>query len=245
MIDIVVTIDDTDNLETRGTGHLADMFRLKIAETFGGTVSLITRHQLFVSDEVPYTSHNSAMCFRASVPEDSVKKIIALGADFLVKERAEGSDPGLCVAIEKDLSPEARRELISFGNAATCSVLNKEMAYDLARRAGVHLSEHGGTGDGIIGALAGTGLRLGGNNGRFKGWHPIPPELRKTTVRDFCETYPIDRVQTEAGEVLAPDEVLHLEERVKTVLLDSLNVLPVRRVEGEWHNLPKIDIKKY
>ena len=31
------------------------------------------------------------------------------------------------------------------------------------------LSEHGGTGDGVIGALAGVGLRLSGSDGRIKG----------------------------------------------------------------------------
>ncbi len=49
-------------------------------------------------------------------------------------------------------------------------LLTKQEAYMLANTTGVHLSENGGTGDGIVGALAGTGLRLDGNDGRFRGW---------------------------------------------------------------------------
>jgi hypothetical protein len=46
-------------------------------------------------------------------------------------------------------------------------VLNKADAAALARREGLRLEELGGTGDGIIGALAAVGLTAEGNAGRF------------------------------------------------------------------------------
>jgi len=55
------------------------------------------------------------------------------------------------------------------GRRATCSVLTKKEAYPLAEKLGIHLSEHGGTGDGVVGALAESGLRMTGNHCRFRG----------------------------------------------------------------------------
>lgn len=51
-------------------------------------------------------------------------------------------------------------DLVDFGRRAKNEVLTKDLAYDLAVKLGVPLSEHGGTGDGVIGAVAGSGLRL-------------------------------------------------------------------------------------
>lgn len=63
------------------------------------------------------------------------------------------------------------KRLIEFGKMAKQAVTNKQAAYDLARETGIHLSEQGGTGDGVIGAIAGIGLRLSGNDGRYCGWY--------------------------------------------------------------------------
>ena len=66
-MEILICIDDTDNLESPGTGHLAEILRSDIERLYVGKTSRITRHQLFVSPEIPYTSHNSAMCFKAEM----------------------------------------------------------------------------------------------------------------------------------------------------------------------------------
>lgn len=75
--------------------------------------------------------------------------------------------PGLCILEMSRLS--GREELIRFGRRAKGEVLTKAEAYDLAGRYGIRLSEHGGSGDGVIGALAGCALRLEGRDGRFRG----------------------------------------------------------------------------
>lgn len=59
----------------------------------------ISRHQLFVHPDVSYTSHNSAMCFPAEINEQYLQDLIAHSAEFLVQNGADGSDPGLCVAV--------------------------------------------------------------------------------------------------------------------------------------------------
>ncbi len=100
------------------------------------------------------------------------------------RESAPGSDPGLCVAAPALLT-EAER-LIAFGQAAKQQVLSKEAAYLLGDELGVHLSEHGGSGQGVVGALAGAGLRLGGNDGRLKGKLQVGSAGAVVHVHDLC-----------------------------------------------------------
>ncbi len=246
MTEILVCIDDTDNPESKGTGHLAEILRGDIERLFGGTTSRITRHQLFVSPDIPYTSHNSAMCFRGEVNDGCIDEIIRYAGELLERMSAAGSDPGLCVAVDGKINEV--RKLIRFGCDATCSVLTKELAYRLASECGVHLSEHGGTGGGVIGALAGVGLRLGGNNGRFKGWLDVKESDRVITVERLLCDYDIDEVKDVCGKMIQSCESIALEERIKTVLLGGRCVLPVKRSpenELSWVNLSRDEIRRY
>lgn len=246
MTEILVCIDDTDNLESKGTGHLAEILRHDIETIYGGKTTRITRHQLFVSDEIPYTSHNSAMCFKGEVETACLDEMIRYAGELLEKMSAEGSDPGLCVAVADRINEKER--LIKFGCDATCKVLNKESAFKLAADAGIHLSEHGGTGGGVIGALAGVGLRLGGNNGRFKGWIDVKDSDRIINVEKLLRVYDIDEIRDVSGERIGPGDSISLEERIKTVLLDGRCVLPVKKNRTEssgWVNLSKDEIRKY
>ena len=246
-MDILVTIDDTDNLSSRGTGHLAEILRKDIEKLFKGTTSRITRHQLFVCDEIPYTSHNSAMCFKASINKTALKNLIKYCGNFLKIESAEGSDPGLCVAVIDEL--KEKDALIQFGKDATKKVLTKNQAYALAQKSGIHLSEHGGTGGGVIGALAGTGLRLYGSNGRFKGWIDFADNERNTTVEKLLTRDEIDSITTETGFIPPHKDSVILKDKVKTVLLDGRSVLLIRKAgssdDAQWENLSKDEIKKY
>jgi len=91
---ILVSIDDTDNLESRGTGEIASLIAEALQQKGWGTASVVTRHQLFVHPDIPYTSHNSAMCFVAEIGEDRLDQVITFAGHFLDTECAEGSDPG-------------------------------------------------------------------------------------------------------------------------------------------------------
>ena len=68
---------------------------------------------------------------------------------------------------------------MKFGLRGTKEVLTKEDAFSLAKQYNMHLSEHGGTGQGIIGAIAGIGLRMSGQYGEVKGL------LKKVQNRTF------------------------------------------------------------
>lgn len=244
-MEILVCIDDTDNMDSPGTGHLADILRHDLEDIFGGKTSRITRHQLHVSDEIPYTSHNSTMCFTADLNPEALDKFISYAQEFLEKNRAEGSDPGLCVAVPDRIN--CKDKLIKYGTNATRMVLTKSEAVKLAQELEIHLSEHGGTGGGIIGALAGIGLRLGGNNGRFKGWIEIPETDRIITVSALCSRYDIDEVRPVDGTRIDDNEKVSLSGKVKTVLLQHKCVLLVKKSDtGDiWENVGKDVIRRY
>lgn len=246
---VFISIDDTDNRESIGSGSLAE----KLAQTLLGHglishYSPITRHQLFVDDSIPYTSHNSSMCFSVETKRELTDGIIDFAANYLVNESAPGSDPGLCVAVEVD--DDSRKSLMDFGLRAKKSVLTKDEAFGRARSARVHLSEHGGTGDGVIGALAGIGLRLSGNDGRVRGWLPLGQSGEVIQVKELCSHRLIDGVVTDAFEDLPEEtEIVFAEDRLKTVLHGHRQVLPVTRMNGLgsaiWTTLTGREMKRF
>ena len=247
---ILICIDDTDQKGGPGTGHLAQDICDDIEKRGWGTCSAISRHQLFVHPDIPYTSHNSSLCFASSIGKGRLDDVIRLGGDFLAARSAPGSDPGLCVAVEE--GKLARNRLIQFGRNAKQTVLTKGDAYGLAKELGIHLSEHGGTGQGVVGALAGIGLRLSGNDGRFRGWYHLGREGESMLVRDLRSYAFIDKVKSEeGGEVLEDDAVVYFEDdQQKTVLQDSVQVLLVKKAltrsgSFQWAALTKQQVKKF
>ncbi len=245
---IYVCIDDTDNIDSRGTGELASMLVEDVESFHWGACSYITRHQLLVHPDVPYTSHNSSMCFSAEIAEENLGALIAHASAFLERESAEGSDPGLCVAVAGRL--DSPLSIIEFGRKAKQSVLTQEEAYELAARLGVHLSPHGGTGHGIIGALAGVGLRMSGNGGRMKGGLRLGSENSVVKVSDICAHPHVDSVKSLDGDALPADELVIIGDKVKTVLREDESVLLVIPSEGmadsaRWRTCPRQLLKKF
>lgn len=244
---ILVSIDDTDNLESRGTGALASQLAEELEENGWGKSGFVTRHQLLVHPDIPYTSHNSAMCFAAEIDAPHLDRVIVHAAAFLGRESAVGSDPGLCVVAVERLADAA--PLVAFGRRAKEEVVTMAEAYALAKGMGIHLSEHGGTGQGVVGALAGAGLRLSGNDGRLKGHLGLAAGGR-TTVSELCAHPEVDEVRSLTGETLPAGALVALGERVKTVLLDGRSVLLVEPGTGTdgtipWRTCSKQRLREY
>jgi hypothetical protein len=244
---ILVSIDDTDNLESRGTGEIASLIAEALQQKGWGSAGMVTRHQLLVHPDIPYTSHNSAMCFPAEIEEGRLNEVISFAGSFLNLECAPGSDPGLCVAPLENLA--AASELVAFGKRAKKEVLTMPEAYQLAERLGVHLSEHGGTGQGVIGALAGAGLRLSGNDGRMKG--ALRFGGRETLpVAELLNHPDIDEVRSVEGGAPRADDLVAIGEKPKTVLLDGASVLLIsalKREGGEaaWQTVYRKQLRGY
>lgn len=245
---VFVCIDDTDNLESRGTGELASMLACDVVNNGWGKSSYVTRHQLLVHPDVPYTSHNSSMCFSADINEAHLETLISHASDFLEKESAEGSDPGLCVAVAERLNNS--EALIEFGRKAKQVVVTQSEAYELAQRLELHLTAHGGTGHGVIGALAGVGLRLSGNDGRLKGWFNFRSANGIASVSDLCALPGIDSVRSLDGKTLSEEELIKTEDKVKSVFLGGKSVVLVTPAvggsgEAPWQLCSKQQLKKY
>lgn len=224
---LIISMDDTDNLETLGTGWLMEDACREMTALEWGHFSMISRHQLLVHPDIPYTSHNSAMVFEVETAVDQ-KNFIAFLSRYLYKHRAPGSDPGLCIVSE--LQTDARNALISFGLRAKNEVLTKDEAYVLARDIGVHLSEHGGTGDGVIGALAGIGLRLLGNDGRYRGWFHFGKSGEIMTVAELTKHEAVEEIRTPDGKVVAQEALIALTDQLKTIRMDGKSTLLVQPI---------------
>jgi hypothetical protein len=171
-----IGFDDTDILGAEvGTGKLVRRFEALLPE--GCRLWGVIRQQLLVDVQIPYTSHNSSACAVVDFGNPTLKDdLLARAAAHIERESYEGSDPGLCLACEGDA---ALQDLAALGLACTARIVSKDEVFRAA--AGIHLSGHGGTRDGIIGAAAAVGLTAAGWSGRFiefNGLRDIPDQVR-------------------------------------------------------------------
>lgn len=233
----LVGIDDTDNLESRGTGHRVRMMADWLAENKLAAPLGITRHQLLVDPQIPYTSHNSSACM--SVDTDNADDVWEASREFLLRESAVGSDAGLSLAAWDEI-PQCVR---AFGTRAKQVVLTQLEAEQTALDNGIRLEGLTGTGGGIIGALAAVGLRHAGNDGRFL-WLPGMRELQgKISVKQICSLGHIDRICTLEEFDLSPDTLVDVGEWVRPVLRQGKATLFVEEINHEWHIISKEHIK--
>jgi hypothetical protein len=253
-VDVLIGIDDTDDLYSPGTGRRARLLLDELAAAALGAPAGATRHQLLLDDRIPYTSHNSSACLAlrsAGGNPDAVRaRVVELAGRFLERVCPPGADPGLAVAIPAHLG-ETAALLVDFGRRAKREVLHAREARDLAARLGVHLSGHGGTQDGVLGALAAVGLHLSGNDGLFitlPGIRALPTEA---TLDDLLSLTPIDVVRDAMHRQPEPDEVIELGDWVRPVLVDGRAVLllepPRRRPDGSraWRTAPRSVVKRH
>lgn len=154
---LLIGIDDTHVLESTGTGRMARNLADYLTGMGMGEPLGVSRHQLLVDDRIPYTSHNSSLCIglETELPPADFKKPCS---EFLLDNFRDGSDPGLCICLLDEIPSCA----VDFGLIAQTDVLHKRQAVDLATENNIFLVELGGTGGGIIGVLAGVGLRKEG-----------------------------------------------------------------------------------
>jgi len=226
---ILVSIDDTDDADSKGTGEIAEIIASALVTAGLATTGRVTRHQLLIHPDIAYTSHNSSMCFEADIAEDALDDVIALSAQTLAQESVAAADPGLAVVVPERL--QDARLLTDFGLKAKEQVLTKDDAYSLAEELGVHLSEHGGTGIGVIGALAGAGLKMTGNDGRFKGKFRLNADEQRVADVAHIKHQDIDEVRTLENEALGDEERVVVGEHCKLILRDGMAILMVKPSE--------------
>ena len=237
----LLCIDDTDELGGEiSTGLLAE----EIA-AFAGSfahVSFVTRHQLLLDPRINYTSHNSCMCFEAQLTESQKQSVLDFALQLLERKSAPSAEPGIAAAFEKDIL--SAQELITFGKSAKELFLSTERAFETAHEQNVFLKEIKSGARGVIGALAGIGLRLSGNDGKIRGKF----ELKESnlSVAELLGLNFIEAVADENFNPLLPDESVNLIGALKPVFLDFKATLLVKKeADDGFRNLSVKELRGF
>ena len=230
---VYIGFDDTDTIDAdRGTGKLVRWFEDALPEAC--TMWGVVRQQLLVDPAIPYTSHNSSACAVIECIDRSLIPVLVEKASRHIEEYSRpGSDPGLCVVQEND---EDLAALVNFGLACTHTVMTQKDAIGAVQRA--HLSGHGGTCDGIIGAAAAVGLTAYGWSGRLIGYKGLREFSPVVTVRDLA-TFGIQVISLDRdARIPAPDDMIDTSGWLRPRLLAGRPVLPVaEKGPHHWESL--------
>lgn len=214
---IFIGIDDTDNALSGGTGRVARGIAACLREQF--PILGVSRHQFLVDDRVPYTSNNSGNVIHLRTDAADVDQLAGWVSELLVERSLPGSDPGLCVASSACAGHP-------FGAAVQTRLASQAEAFAVAAELGVLLQPRGGTGDGVIGALAGAILAAGGNDGRFVEVGQTRAITTSVTVAELLQAG-VKTVRTREGLRVDHGMVDTRGGRVRPVLHDHAPVLLV------------------
>ena len=175
---IYVGIDNTSNSESVGTAKFARRVAKKISDKY--KVYAVSRHQFYVHPKIKYSTYNFGAVIHLDCDDESfVDDIFLTIKGIMEKEFNIGSNPGLAVAHEKQISPA----VINYGQDAKKSLVTQERALDLAINSNIRLEGYGKTKNGIIGAIASIGLAVTKNDGRF---------LQIGDIRTIKEPQPVE-----------------------------------------------------
>jgi tRNA(Ile2) C34 agmatinyltransferase TiaS len=217
--ELLISIDDTDVEGGEGTGRLAR----RIARELNLKPVGITRHQLFLHPSIDYTKRNSCNVIileSESAPIDVFEAV----KEIILDRFQKGSDPGLAVA---DIVPDV---VMKFGRSAQRSVLTKQDSIKIGKEANIRLKEIGGSGEGIIGALAGIGLCSSGNDGRYIMLEGLRELRGEVSIPELIEMG-IDTIVLDNGERLEEGSVA-MADKIRPSRLDGKPVLFVGKHEG-------------
>jgi hypothetical protein len=228
----LVGIDDTDNLESRGTGFIGRTMGERITESGLGVCGGVSRHQLLFDPRVPYTSHNSSLCLE--LESDKPNEMWDLMVEYLLKSCAPGSDCGLCM-VEADKVPDS---IVEWGLTAKRDLVRQVDAHALAKKENIRLIGLTGNHDGVIGAMAAVGLRASGNDGRFVGLKGVDVRTINgiKTPAEIKKLVHLHRIVTADGLQIDEQSPISLEGWLRPVHRDGLITLIVNKIDdnGEF-----------
>jgi hypothetical protein len=232
-VKIYLGFDDTDTIDSnRGTGKLARWFENELPKSC--RLWGVVRQQLFLDNSIPYTTHNSSACAILECSNSlMMDDLISRAVHHIERHFIHGSDPGLCIVSEDN---PALSQLIDFGRACTSRVVTQKEALHAA--VGSHLSGHGGSNDGIIGAAAGVGLTAHGWGGRFIEFGRLRDFPERILVSDLARSG-IAVVSTDRdAQIPAPGDAIDTKGWLRPRLWGGKPVLPViPRGSRQWETL--------
>jgi len=218
-----IGLDDTDNHESRGTGHLARLIAGALAQDF--QVHGVIRHQLLDDERVPKTEKNSCAAVLFEGESHPLEEIAKFGRKLILDGYNPGSDPGLCLA------SAIPTEVIAFGQRARTEFLYPQEARRLAGKYGILLEGLGGDEGGVIGALAAVGLAASGSDGRYVLVGAIRELAGLHTIADVLAAG-IVSVKTLDGETIT--DGLVLADKMRPARREGQPVLFVERQGDHW-----------
>jgi hypothetical protein len=91
---------------------------------------------------------------------------------------------------------------------------------------------------------------LHGSDGRFRGWLNLGKAGLTTDPKILCSHPDVEAVVDDEGNVLPEDtQIIFAEDKIKTVLLNHCQVIPVIRTgnagEPAWTTLTKSEAKRF
>ena len=224
---LLIGIDDTDTEASKGTGSLARGLLTSFDEQRVGAALGATRHQLPLDPAIPYTSENATHCLALKASHRlEVAAIAEMVLAYVEAEAAPESSPG--IAIVRDASwedPDVTSRLVAFGQRAKTEVLGVDSAIGLAGELGVHLSGHGVSNRGVVGALAAVGLHLSGDDGLFSWMPGIRDVAGQVSYRQLRFLVPIDAALDASGREPELEDLIELGDWVRPVLTGGRSVL--------------------
>ena len=235
---ILLCADDTDDLtKETSTGAIVQAITQELKALGGEVEDGISRHQLLLAEGVAYTSHNSAMCAVLDFAQPVADEELIRCAERVIEEKhAAASDPGLGICWLDRL--EEPQRLVDFGFSAKQRVLTKQQAYDLAAAdKGLFLEELGGDGSGVIGALAGLGLRLSRCDGTLRGKTARGMQGETMAVSDLCRKLKLDCVRDMDGDKLSPETPVTIVDMVKISFWEGDRMAWARKNGGGIYEL--------
>ena len=220
-MNLLVCVDDTDDLtKSISTGAIVQKIAKEYQALGAKMDEGISRHQLLLSAQVEYTSHNSSMCASFALDGVSKDELIRIAEDIINEFKAGPADPGLAFCWLDEL--EHPLELIEYGFKAKQVVITKDEAYAFAERdKGLFLEELGGTGIGVIGALAGLGLRLSRCDGTIRGKTGAKIAGETFSATDMMLQIKVKAILDEHGHIIPDDAQTYVADMVKRSYWDG------------------------
>jgi hypothetical protein len=237
----LLAIDDTDNKESRGTGFRARSLASLLEEKQLASVEGISRHQLFVHPDIPYTSQNSSACL--DILTDNIEAVRQTSRTFILNDSAPGSDAAVCLKKWEDIP----LEVVEYGRRAKIEVLNMQTATNLADRYKIYLEGLTGEHTGIIGALAAIGLRKGENDGRFiwlsgKNLRDLEGVI---SIGELKRQIPLDAVYTLEERELDDETILELGNWIRPVMKHGRKILIAEKTNNNENGNWRIKSREY
>ena len=237
----LIGIDDTDNLESRGTGYVGRTMGDNINRFGLGVCGGISRHQLLFDQRVPYTSHNSSLCLE--IESDKPEKLWEYMVEYLLEACAPGSDCGLCMVNANNVP----KSIINWGHTAKKELVKQIQAFKLAEKEKIKLVGLTGNHDGVIGSMAAVGLRASGNDGRFVSLKGVDVRTISgiKTPLEMKKLVHLHRIQTNDGENVDDYSRISLEGWLRPIHRDGLITLIVNKIDNNNEYEYQLATKEY